>query len=325
MDERRLCGEPEVVADCACAVGENPLWNVTERKLFWTDITAGFLYHYDPTEGTHARFYTGRPVGGFTHQQDGSLLLFKDRGTITLWNGPDEITVVSEIPAERELRFNDVIADPIGRIFCGTYTQGRKGRLYRLDTEGTLTMILDEIGCSNGMAFTLDRSGFFYTDSFAHSIYRFDFDESTGDILHKTIFYSVPEGHGFPDGCTVDSQDHLWFALWGGAVIVRLDPKGRVAATIPMPAQNITSLTFGGEDLKDIYVTSEGGISRTDSDPRAGALFRIRSRISGRPEFCSRVSMTDKRVGATASRATVCQRKEMNNGCFKRKGCHRLP
>jgi sugar lactone lactonase YvrE len=290
MDKRGLCGEPEVVADYACLVGENPLWSATERKILWTDITAGFLLRYDPEDGTHERVYTGRPIGGFTIQQDGSLLLFKDRGTITLWNSPDEITVVSEIPAERELRFNDVIADPIGRVFCGTYTEGRKGRLYRLDTDGTLTMILDGIGCSNGMAFTPDRSGFFYTDSFAHNIYQFDFDEDTGELRHQTVFHSVPESHGFPDGCTVDSEGHLWFALWGGAAIVRLDPKGRVVATIPMPANNITSLTFGGEDLKDIYVTSEGGLTRTDGDPLAGALFRIKSRISGRPEFCSRVS-----------------------------------
>ncbi len=296
MDKGHLCGEPELVADYACAVGENPLWDVAEKKLLWTDITAGFLYCYDPKRDTHERFYTGRPVGGFTIQQDGSLLLFKDRGTITLWDGKNETTLVSEIPAELELRFNDVIVDPLGRVFCGTYTDGRKGRLYRLDTDGTLTMILDGIGCSNGMAFTPDRRGFFYTDSFAHSIYQFDFDESTGELSNQTVFHSVPKSHGFPDGCTLDSEDHLWFALFAGAAIVRLDPQGRVVATIPMPAKNITSLTFGGEDLKDIYVTSEGGLTRTDSDPHAGALFRIKSKISGRPEFCSRISVTDKRV-----------------------------
>jgi sugar lactone lactonase YvrE len=140
-----------MIADYACAVGENPLWNATEKKLLWTDITGGLLFRYDPEDGKHERVYSGRPVGGFTIQQDGSLLLFKDRGTITCWNGPEEITVVSEIPAERNLRFNDVIADPAGRVFCGTYTDGLKGRLYRLDIDGSLTMILDGTGCSNGM------------------------------------------------------------------------------------------------------------------------------------------------------------------------------
>lgn len=286
-----LCEEPELIADYACGVGENPLWHAAERRLLWTDITGGFLYRFDPEHAAHERIYAGRPVGGFTVQQDGSLLLFKDRGTITCWNGRDETVVVPEIPVERELRFNDVIADPAGRVFCGTYTEGRQGRLYRLDTDGTLTMILDGIGCSNGMAFTPDRTGFFYTDSFARSIYRFDFDEFTGELRNQTVFHSVPEGRGFPDGCTVDSEGHLWFALWGGSSIVRLDPEGAAEATIPMPARKITSLTFGGEDLTQIYVTSEGGLNRTESDPLAGALFRAKSSVSGRPEFCSRISI----------------------------------
>ena len=291
MDERPLCGEPELIADYACAVGENPLWNATEKKLLWTDITGGLLLRYGPEDGKHERVYSGRPVGGFTIQQNGSLLLFKDRGTITCWNGPGEITVVPEIPAERNLRFNDVIADPAGRVFCGTYTDGLKGRLYRLDIDGSLTMILDGIGCSNGMAFTPDRTGFFYTDSFAHSIYRFDFDEETGELRNQTVFYRVPESHGFPDGCTVDAEGHLWFALWGGSAIVRLDPKGGVEATISMPARKITSLTFGGADYKQIYVTSEGGTYRGNDDPLAGALFRVESSIAGKPEFRSRISI----------------------------------
>lgn len=291
MDKRRLCGEPELIADYACAVGENPLWNATEKKLLWTDITGGLLFRYDPEDDKHETVYSGRPVGGFTIQQNGSLLLLKDRGTITCWNGPEESTLVSELPAERNLRFNDVIADPAGRVFCGTYTDGLKGRLYRLDIDGSLTMILDGIGCSNGMAFTPDRTGFFYTDSFVHSIYRFDFDEETGELRNQTVFYRVPESLGFPDGCTVDAEGHLWFALWGGSAIVRLDPKGGVEATISMPARKITSLTFGGADYKQIYVTSEGGVTRAGSDPLAGALFRVKSSIEGKPEFRSRISI----------------------------------
>jgi len=297
MENARLGGEAEVVADYACAVGENPLWNATEKTLIWTDITSGSLYHYDPEEGTHRRIYKGRPVGGFTIQKDGSLLLFKDRGTITRWDGvADEISVVPEIPAERELRFNDVIADPMGRVFCGTYTEGRTGRLYRLDTDGSLTMILDGIGCSNGMAFTPDQSGFFYTDSFARKIYRFDFDKGSGEIRNQTVFHSVPENLGFPDGCTMDSEGHLWFALWGGSAIVRLDLEGRVEGSLPMLAKKITSLIFGGKDHKDIYVTSEGGLGRTESDPFAGALFRVRSSIAGKPEFRSQISIVGEPV-----------------------------
>lgn len=162
-----LCDEPQVVADLACETGENPLWVPEDACVWWTDIPRGRIFRYKPATRTTEVVYTGRPVGGFTLQQDGSLLLFKDRGTITRWTPGYEEVIVPEIPMERELRFNDVIADPAARVFCGTYTDGHRGRLCRLDLDGTLTRILDDIGCSNGMAFTLDRTGFYYTDSFA--------------------------------------------------------------------------------------------------------------------------------------------------------------
>lgn len=60
-------------------------------------------------------------------------------------------------------------------------------------------MILDGVGCSNGRAFTLDQIGFFCTDSFTHNIYRFDFDEATGELRNQKVFYSVLESLGFHD------------------------------------------------------------------------------------------------------------------------------
>lgn len=291
MTNLPLCTEPELVADYACGVGENPLWHPAEQLLLWTDITGGRLFRFDPATGVHKQFYSGRPVGGFTIQQDGSLLLFKDRGTITRWSSGCESTIVSEIPDERELRFNDVIADPQGRVFCGTYTDGHLGRLYRLDIDGTLSKLLDDIGCSNGMAFTADLKTLFYTDSLAHAIYAFDYDQADGSIRNQRIFHEVPESEGLPDGCTLDSEGCLWFACWGGSCLVRLNPGGREIARILIPAKKTTSLIFAGPALMDIYVTSEGGKHRNHSDPYAGALFHLRCSVPGKLEFLSNVAV----------------------------------
>ncbi len=291
MEHDCLCDQPEVIADCPCEVGENPLWHPDHQSCLWTDIPNGRLFEFNPASKTTEIIYTGRPVGGFTIQQDGSLLLFKDRGTITRWRAGDEVVIVPEIPVERELRFNDVIADPGGRVFCGTYTHGHRGRLYRLDTDGTLTKILDDIGCSNGMAFTRDRTGLFYIDSLARNIYYFDYDETRGELSNQRVFYTVPEGQGFPDGCTMDELGYLWFALWGGSAVMRLNPEGEVDASIPMPAQKITSICFGGAGLKTMFVTSEGGNARSDQDLLAGATFSTRCTVSGLPEFRSRIAI----------------------------------
>ena len=140
--------EPELIADYACETGENPLWHPFEKRLYWTDIPKGHLFRYDPNFGHHERIYQGRPVGGFTFEADVGLLLFRDCGNIVLWRDGEFAEIVSEIAAERDSRFNDVIADPAGRVFCGTMSrENSKGSLYRLDLDGRTTRVLHSIGC----------------------------------------------------------------------------------------------------------------------------------------------------------------------------------
>ena len=69
----------EIVAQYQCELGEGPLWHPMEKCLYWTDIEGGRLYRYDRQSGEHGVVYEGRPVGGFTYQADGALLLFQDR------------------------------------------------------------------------------------------------------------------------------------------------------------------------------------------------------------------------------------------------------
>ncbi|HUX45965.1 MAG TPA: SMP-30/gluconolactonase/LRE family protein [Terracidiphilus sp.] len=280
----------ECVADYGCETGENPLWHPLERKLYWCDIPNGRIFRYDPASGFHEMCYEGRPVGGFTIQCDGSLLLFMDRGTIVNWCEGLLAEVVSSVEDEWSSRFNDVIADLRGRVFCGTMSSSeKKGSLYRLDLDGSLQVVLKDIGCSNGMAFSLDQRSFYYTDSFAREIYIFDYNIEDGTLANQRVFASFEESEGLPDGATLDADGRLWSALWDGSCIIRLSPNGRVDRRISLPARKTSSLTFGGEDYKDIYVTTAGGNTRQDDGPQAGALFRIRTHTRGVPEFFSRV------------------------------------
>ena len=179
--------EPELIIDYQNDLGENPLWHPREQRLYWTDITRGRLYRYDPATGSHEQFYQGDPVGGFTFQEDGGLLLFMHRGRIAWWRDGKLDNVVDEIPGEEDGRFNDVIADPVGRVYCGTMplqSHARPGKLYRLDTDGSLHVMLEGIVTSNGMGFTLDRRGMYYTDSGPRRIYYFDYEAASGAMTN---------------------------------------------------------------------------------------------------------------------------------------------
>ena len=291
---RPATSQPEVIANYACEIGENPLWHPIHKRLYWCDIPSGRLFRYDPATGTHEQCCQLRTIGGFTVQADGSVLLFMEDGRIALWCENKPVQPLLEVREERGSRFNDVIADPRGRVFCGTMSTSRgKGSLYRLDPDGSTRRLIDGVGCSNGMAFTLDRRGFYYTDSFAHEIYFFDYDIEDGSISNRRVFANLSEAVGLPDGATLDSESRLWSAMWDGSCIVRLGPDGTVDQKITVPARKTSSLTFGGDDYMDIYITTAGGGTKEADGPLSGALFRVKAACPGVPEYLSRILLPD--------------------------------
>jgi D-xylonolactonase len=150
-------------------------------------------------------------------------------------------------------------------------------------------MVVENIGCSNGMAFTADQKLFYYTDSLAQEIYLFDYDVDTGGIQNQRVYARFGAQDGMPDGATLDSEGTLWSALWDGSAVVRLGEDGSIVERIALPTKKVSSVTFGGDDLKDMYITTAGGNAPPEGDTTAGALFRVRTETTGVPEFFSRI------------------------------------
>ncbi len=284
--------QPELIADYACVTGEGPLWHEAHGCLYWTDIPAGRMFRYDPDARAHEQIYDGPPVGGFTIQADESLLLFGERGAIFIWRDGHVEPFINEIEEMRDTRFNDVIADPDGRVYCGTMPSAeRPGRLYLLHRDGTLTTVLAETGISNGMAFSLDLEHVFHTDSSAREINRYRVDRQSGALSDRTLFVKTPEGEGVPDGMTVDERGFVWSARWDGSALFRYAPDGRQIRRFPFPARKVSSVKFGGHDYSHLYVTTAGGDNKREEGAGAGALFRLRTDARGRPEYLSRVGI----------------------------------
>lgn len=284
--------QPELIADYNCIVGEGPLWHPAERCVYWVDIPQGRIFRYDPASGEHSQIFEGPQVGGFTIQADGSLLLFMERGAVaSLRDGRLEYHI-EQIEAERETRFNDVIADPAGRVFCGTMpAPDHPGSLYRLDTDGSLTQVLSGIGISNGMGFTPDAKRMYYTDSPTHNIYIFDYDADTGELSNQRVFINTGESDGIPDGMTVDADGYVWSARWDGSSLVRYSPSGAQERRIWFPARKVSSVAFGGGDYTDMYITTAGGQDKTAEGPGAGCLYKLNLGIAGKPEYLSRIGL----------------------------------
>lgn len=285
--------QARVLVDSECELGEGPLWQPEEKRIYWTDIRAGKIHRYDPASDAHELYYDapdGEKIGGFTFQEDGSLLLFMTDGRVSIYREGVLETVVSGLPDEAGMRFNDVIADPRGRVFCGTMDvdDPSTGRLYRLETDGTLTTILDSVELPNGMGFTPDRDRFYMTESNTNTIHLFDYDPETGGLENRRTFAERPAETWTYDGLTVDADGGVWSALWDGGSVVRHTAGGEIDRRVEIPATNVTSLAFGGDDLSDLYVTSAAMQTGPD-DVHAGNLFGVDAGRSGKREFTSAV------------------------------------
>jgi sugar lactone lactonase YvrE len=281
---------PEVVVDLDLRIGENPLWHPGEECVLWEDIDPGRIFRYDPDTDAHEVLFAGGVIGGFTIQEDGSLLLFMEDGHVRKLKDGTLSVVVDGIDEERGTRFNDVIADPEGRVFCGTMP-GKDGsaRLYRLDRDGSISKMQDGIGLSNGMGFTPDMKSMYHTDSPNRTIYRYDYMRETGELGNRRVFAEIPPEEGVPDGMTVDSEACVWSARWDGGCVVRYSPGGEELLRITLPVKKVSSVTFGGKDYSSLYVTTAGGENRPEEGEAAGALFRVETGFLGVPEFTSRV------------------------------------
>jgi len=183
-----------------------------------------------------------------------------------------------------------VIADPEGRVFCGTQPAADDlAYLYRLDTDGELTTLLDDVELSNGLGFSPSLETLYLCETMGGTVYQFDYDRETGAVSDQSPLVEISEGEGMPDGLTVDTDGYVWVALYGGHSVVRFAPDGTEDRRLEFPTQDITSLTFGGQSSSDLYVTSAA--HRAD-DRTAGALFRVSlDDVRGRDEFYSDVSV----------------------------------
>lgn len=283
--------QTERFVDQAYETGEGPLYHPEENRLYWVDIPNGHLYRYDFETNEHEQCYAGPSIGGFTVQADGSLVLFKESGTITIWSDGNEETVIPEIPEERGSRFNDVIAGPEGRVYCGTMAPD--GRLYRLDRDGTLTQLVSGLAVSNGLGFSPDNSRVYLAETEAETIWSFEFDTESGTFSNRQQFVSTVGDAGMPDGLTVDSEGFVWSARWnGGCVVCHHPDDGRVVNRVSLPARKVSSITFGGPDYEHAYVTTAtAGNDRSVERNGAGALFRFTPDVNGVPEFRSRIEL----------------------------------
>ncbi|XP_068082338.1 uncharacterized protein [Anabrus simplex] len=280
--------------------GEGPHWEHTEQVLYFVDIPNSEIRKYNPAtkEEVIAKIEGGPvsliiPIEG---QKNKFLISIGCDLAIITWDGvsskPSNVERIANVDHEEgkcENRFNDGKADPSGRLWAGTMgpepevlkITPNQGSLFSLSKGKKIATHVSGISCSNGLAWSLDNKIMYYIDSLTYKVEAFDFDIEKGHISNRrTAFdFKCNNVEGVPDGMAIDTEGKLWVACFNGSQVIRVDPSnGKLLKSVPMPAQYITSVTFGGPNLDELFVTS-ASVNMTEEDkkakPAAGCTFRV--------------------------------------------------
>ena len=259
----------EWVADRPTPYGTAPTWHAGQKRIYWSDLTAGHLHAFDPATGEdRVCFDDGRPIGGITVQDDGALLLFRDQANVVIWrDGRVVKPIIQSIADFRQTHFTSAVAGPGGRVYCATQSDlHHPGRLLCLDVNGRLELIADTFGNPAGMGFSPDQRRFYFNDAHGTHLttWRFDVNPDTGGLAGQVAFRDSGGLHepGAPRGLAIDDAGGVWIARWGAGVIQRCEPQGAVVQRVELPVKNPTGLCFGGEHGDRLYLTTSGGHRR---------------------------------------------------------------
>jgi L-arabinonolactonase len=283
----------EVLVDVKTLLGEGPLWDVEEQRLYWID-SFGCNVFRATADGREIRAWdVPAKIGSMALRRRGGAVLSLASGFHFLdFETGETSLIIDPEPDKPNNRINDGKVDRKGRFVAGsmdTMEEGPNGALYRLDPDLSLHTLDTGIIVSNGPCWSPDGGTFYFTDTWTGEIWAYDYDLSTGEVANRRTFVKVDTSRGgAADGSTVDAEGYLWNALVYDGRIVRYAPDGSVDRIIDMPVKKVTSVMFGGPNLDILYVTSmaKPPLPRFPGDGvQRGSLFAIHGLgVVGLPE-----------------------------------------
>jgi len=291
-----MIGDAVCIAPAGDVCGEGAVWHAAHNAVYWNDINRFLIHRLDLADSSVRSWLFEEPVTALCLTDRDDVLGVVLGSSVILWEPGRDVRhdAVFRLGGWPSVRLNDARPDPRGSLWAGSMRNnvnadgssgeagGQDGILVRIDPDGRATTFREKIGISNTLAWSPDRRRFYFGDTLANVIWTYDYDASTGAISNERPFLQGFE-RGYPDGSTVDAEGYLWNCRFYGNCIVRVAPDGKIDRVVEMPVKNITTCTFGGADLRTLFVTTASA-EAPPGDRLAGSLFAIQTDVQGQPE-----------------------------------------
>lgn len=282
----------ELMIECIWPVqaqlGEGPVWVAREQCLWFVDIKAKCI-HRASTDGSTQSWIAPREIGFILPMAGGGYLCGLQSGLHRFDPRQSTFSLLARVESDRPRnRLNDAHVDASGRLWFGTMDNDEReptGSLYCIDQRG-LKCADSGYVITNGPATSPDGRALYHVDTLQRLIYAFDLHDD-GTLHRRRVFARIDESGAYPDGLAVDSAGYVWVALFGGWGVQRISPQGRLLEKLRLPVANCTNVTFGGNDLLTLYITTAWkGLTAMQraEQPLAGSLFRARMTTPGLPQ-----------------------------------------
>jgi len=272
---------------------EGPTW-IKDRGLLFSDVIKGGVYLLDDSNNISTIVEHRRGIGGIAVHEKNGLVVGGRNISYKSFTGDKTTTLLSNDVTEVALGFNDLTTDSKGRVYVGSVAfkvfsdeEMIPGHLHVIDVDGSVRTISDGVMLSNGLGFSPDGKTLYHSDA-RDAVVRQYAVSPDGDVSDWKPFVKTNNGH--PDGLAVAEDGSVWIAMAYGARVDVFESNGALRASLPVPLPMVTSVCFGGPDLKDLYVVTGSRGGPSDS---CGTIFRTRVEVPGLPISDAKVSLED--------------------------------
>lgn len=292
----------DILCDHRAKLGESPVWSERDSALYWVDVDGMSVQCLDwSTRDYETWSMPGRPSCIALTDRPGVFIAGVGAGLIEYRSTTGEWDEIVALEATEGVRMNDGRPDPVGRMWIGSMDERSDespgfpaGHLFRVDVDGSSSVLVDRVATSNGLAFAPDGRTMYWTDTHEQVIWAFDYDIDSGAVTNKRALFDFGPLPGKPDGACVDESGCYWVACVYGWSIVRITPEGELDRTIELPVEKPSMPAFAGPGLDSLVITSISSGGRRPAapgQPDAGAVLHLEPGVRGIAEPHARLSI----------------------------------